>query len=309
MKRSSLVIAFVLSLALPQQVSGDDPVFSGPQVGEKLPPFVMNSVLGETAGQEIDIVKQADGKPVLLAFFHARTRPAFGLANMLMRYAASRASDGLHSGVVFLTDDPTKTAQWMKVVKKHLSSDAVVYGISPEGQEGPGSYGLNRNMTLTVIVANEGKVTANFALVQPSVQADGPRILKAIVDVTGGGEVPTIAQLGGARYQNADRRKMMKTRDGKNDAKLTGLLRAVIRKDAKAKDVEESIAQVEDYVEKNQAARRQLGEIAARIVQSKRLSSYGTKAAQTAISKWATNFGPPAEDKVNDSTEKEKEKQ
>ncbi|MEO2035659.1 MAG: hypothetical protein ABGZ35_26570, partial [Planctomycetaceae bacterium] len=282
---------------------GDDPVFSGPQVGEKLPPFSVNSVLGETAGHEIDLVKRADGKPVLLAFVHARTRPGFGLTNMLMRYAASRASDGLQSGVVFLTVDSTKTAQWMKVVEKHLSSENVVYGISPEGQEGPGSYGLNRNMTLTVIVGHEGKVSANFALVQPSVQSDGPKILKAIVDAMGGGKVPTIAELGGARYQNADR-KMMKSRDGKNDPKLAALMRTVIQKDAADKDVEKAAAQVDEYVKKNEAARRQLGEIAARIVKSGRLSNYGTKSAQEAIGKWAKLDATPSKAGADDSKPK-----
>jgi uncharacterized protein (TIGR00369 family) len=35
---------------------------------------------------------------------------------------------------------------------------------------------LNRNVTLTVIVAKDQVVTANFPLVQPSVQADAPKI-------------------------------------------------------------------------------------------------------------------------------------
>ena len=293
--RYSCLMPFVGTLlALPGLVVADDPVFSGPQVGEKLPPLLVNSVLGETAGQEIDLVTRADGKPVLLAFVHARTRPGFGLTNMLMRYAASRATDGLQSGVVFLTEDPTKTAQWMKVVRKHLSSENVVYGISSEGKEGPGSYGLNRNMTLTVIVGHEGKVSANFALVQPSVQADGPKILKAIVDAMGGGEVPTIAELGGARYQNADRR-MMKSRGGKNDRRLTALMRAIIQKDATEQDVQKAVAKVEEYVKQREAARRELGEIAAGIVKSGRLSNYGTKPAQEAIRKWAEYKRAPAD--------------
>jgi len=45
-------------------------------------------------------------------------------------------------------------------------ADKAPTGISPDGEEGPGSYGLNRKMTLTILVANKGKVTANFALVQ-----------------------------------------------------------------------------------------------------------------------------------------------
>ena len=39
---------------------------------------------------------------------------------------------------------------------------------------------------LTVLVAKENKVTANFALVQPSLAVDAPRIGKALVDLVGG---------------------------------------------------------------------------------------------------------------------------
>lgn len=170
-----------------------EPVFSGPQVGEKLAPFQIKGVFGPQAAKQIDLVSEAGEKPVIVVFVHERTRPAFGLTNTLMRFAASRAKDGLVAAVVFLTDDPTSTERWMKQVEQHFPQGATL-GISVDGVEGPGAYGLNRNVTLTVLVAKQNRVTANFALVQPSLQADGPAIFKAIVDVLGGGEVPDIAQ-------------------------------------------------------------------------------------------------------------------
>ena len=48
-------------------------------------------------------------------------------------------------------------------------------GISVDGEEGPGSYGLNRNVELTFVLAKENKVVANFAFVQSSV-TDAPVI-------------------------------------------------------------------------------------------------------------------------------------
>jgi hypothetical protein len=38
---------------------------------------------------------------------------------------------------------------------------------------------------MTVLVGKDDKVTANFALVQPSLQADGPKIAAAIADALG----------------------------------------------------------------------------------------------------------------------------
>src|SRR2546430_10280987 len=58
----------LLSLALlaSAPARGDEPVFSGPQSGEKLPPFTMTGVFDESAGKKIDLVSTAGGKPILL---------------------------------------------------------------------------------------------------------------------------------------------------------------------------------------------------------------------------------------------------
>ena len=270
----------------------DEPVFSGPQVGEQLPSFNAKGVFGDLADKEFDLIEQSEGKSIALIFFHARTRPAFGLTNTIMTYAASKSKDGLESGVIFLTDDPTATEKWMHVVEKHFQK-GIAYGISTDGPEGPGSYGLNRNVTLTVLVGRQGIVTASFALVQPSLQADGPKILKAIVDVTGGGKVPTIAELSGGRY--ADQARMI-GRSSENDPQLGSLLRAVINKQASSADVEEAVAVVEKYVAENENARKQLGQIANRVVGSDRLSNYGTEAAQKTLRRWAKEYGPAAKE-------------
>lgn len=172
-------------------MADDEPVFSGPQPGEVLPPLPVKIALGKHDGKDVDLVKDADSQPLLLIFFHARTRPAYGLTRKVMEFAATKADKGLHSSVVFLTDDPTETNKWLNLIHAQLPP-GVTYAISHDGLEGPGAYGLNRNVTLTVLVGNEGKVTKNFALIQPQLQADGPKIMQAIADVTGGGEVPKI---------------------------------------------------------------------------------------------------------------------
>ena len=47
--------------------------------------------------------------------------------------------------------------------------------ISLDGIEGPGNYGLNRKVTLTLLVAKGTKVVANFAIVQPN-ETDAPKV-------------------------------------------------------------------------------------------------------------------------------------
>jgi hypothetical protein len=293
-------VLVVLLLSGQAAMFGDEPVFSGPQLGEKLPPFNAKGVFGDLADKDIELVGRSAENPVLLIFFHERTRPAFGLTNMAMKYAVSRKKDGLQSSVIYLTDDATETRDWLGRVKQNLNQN-VTHVISSGGLEGPGSYGLNRNVTLTVLVAKDGKVTANFALVQPSVQADGPMILKAIVDVTGGGKVPTIAELAGERYSGQAR---MKGNSGSSDAKLTSLLRAVINKQAGEADVRKAAAAVEEYVSKNRNAHREIARISNTIVNSGKLSNYGTETAQNVLKRWAKKYGaaPKSSDR---STEKQ----
>lgn len=285
--------ALAVVLVLFSTCYADEPVFSGPQIGEKLPPFEVAGVFGELDGKKFDLIQQASGKPLALIFVHARTRPAFGLTNLVMKFVATRSKAGLKGGVIFLTDDATATERWMRQVEKYFPK-GVAFGISPDGAEGPGAYGLNRNVTLTVLIGAAGKVTGNFALVQPSIQADGPKILKAIADVTGGGDVPSIEELSGPRYRGqTDRKSSPRKNDSEKritDPKLTGLLRAVIRKQTSVEDVRKAADEVEKYVESNETARHELARITNTVVNSGRLKNYGTEAAQEKLKEWAGKY-------------------
>ncbi len=186
---------WVMSLVLigSAAASADDPVFSGPQVGEKLTPFLMRGVYDDQAGREFDLIDRAGDKPVFLVFVHEVTRPSIALTRLLMTYAARHAKDGLVSGVVWLADDPTAAEQFLRRARHALPTEVPI-GISVDGAEGPGAYGLNRHVALTVLVGRGGKVTANFALVQPSVQADAPKILAKVAELVGG-EIPKPEEL------------------------------------------------------------------------------------------------------------------
>lgn len=178
--------------------SAQEPVFSGPQAGEKLPVFKIRGVFDPDAGKELDFVAAAKGKPLVLVFVHDLNRQSISMVRTLTSYTHSRAKDGLTTGVVWLSDDVTEAENTLKRIKNALAA-GVPTGISLDGREGPGSYGLNRKVTLTILVGNKDKVTANFALVQPSLQADLPKILAAVVKETGGTapSVESLTRVGG----------------------------------------------------------------------------------------------------------------
>jgi hypothetical protein len=269
--------ALLAVLLLASLVVADDKVFSGPQVGEKLPAFKVRGVYDD-AGKELDFVTKAKGKPIILVFVHDFNRPSASMTRVLMNYTASRAKDGLASGIVWLTDDATEAEATLKRVK-HAMPKAPI-GISLDGKEGPGSYGLNRSMTLTILVGKDNKVTANFALVQPSLQADLPKILEAVVKVAGG-KVPKLEELEGGKEKMAT----------EPDPKLRGLIRPLIQKDATKEAVDKAAEAIQAYIKKNEVARKEVGRISRTIVESGKLDNYGTKPAQEYLRKWAKTYG------------------
>ena len=182
--RTFALVLAGLSLAIPALAEDEAKEFSGPQKGEAITSFNVRGVLGERAGEEYDLVKQAKGQPLVLMFVHEVNRPSVGLARVVMTYAASLKEKGLHSGLIFLSADATETEEWTKRASGALPQ-GVPIGISTDGIEGPGAYGLNRKVTVTVLVAKEDKATSNFALIQPSVAADGPKIIEAIAAAAG----------------------------------------------------------------------------------------------------------------------------
>ena len=293
MRRSFLVSLAVFALirfagwAQERTPEKQPAIFSGPQVGEKLAPFKVRGAFDDAAGKEIDFVKQADGKPIVLIFVHEANRPSMGLTRVLTAYTVSRAKDGLITGVVMLHEDATKAEEKLKSMR-HAMTQKTPTGISLDGIEGPGSYGLNRNVTMTILVGKENQVTANFALVQPSIQADLPKILQEVVRVAGG-EVPKLEDLPGVR-------EMMKSAATEQDPKIRSLLQPVIRPNAKPEDVEKAAAAVEEYAKQNEAARKEFGRIANTIIDGGALSKYGTPRCQEFLRKWAKEYGAKTND-------------
>ena len=240
-----------------QEQSKTEPIFSGPQVGEELPPFEIVGVFDDKAGKRIDPISEAQSKPIVLLFVHQANRPSIGMTRILMNYLSERKDRDVSHCIVWLSADPTQAENDLKRMR-HALPEKTLIGIYPDGVEGPGAYGLNRQITLTILVGKENKVTANYALVQPSIQTDLPKVLKSIVEIAGG-EVPDITKL----VQPDMQRPNMRTREGNSNAsnealteKVRTYLRPLIQKDATDKQVDEAAAAVEAWVETDDEARR-----------------------------------------------------
>lgn len=286
------LLATVLLFSLGTARADDEKVFSGPQKGEKLTGFKVLGVYDDLAGKELDFVARAEGKPLVLVFVHTLTRPSMAVTRVVTGYTKTLAKQGTHAYVVWLAKDRTEAEQYLKRAAGSLNFSVPV-GISLDGVEGPGAYGLNRKVELTVLVAKDNKVVGNFALVQPSV-TDTPKIAEVIA-ATVDAKAPTLKEL---QALAAPRRPAApkpdpneKPRPGKRpeDPRLVELLRGVIRAQNEPDDVKKATEAVEKYVADDKAKQLELGE-AAKFIES---LGYGTDPAKKQLRQWAEKYGAP----------------
>jgi hypothetical protein len=276
-----------------QDETRDEQLFSGPQPGEELPAFEIAGVFDDDAGKRFDPITQANGKPIVLLFVHQANRPSIGMTRLLMNYIAGRQDRDVASCVIWLTPDPTQAETDLKRMRHALPSKTLI-GIFPDGVEGPGTYGLNRQVTLTLLVGKENKVTANYALIQPSIQVDLPKVLQSIIDIAGG-EMPDIAKLQQELMRpnteggNPNMRKPP-VADPALTEKIRGYLRPMIQKDATDQQVDEAALAIETWIEQDEAARKEIARIAKTIVNSGKLENYGTQRCQQTLQKWAEKY-------------------
>ncbi len=160
-------------------------VFSGPQPGEKLPPLTVTGIRGDFVGSEYDPVAVAGKKPLVLIFQDNSVVGQKGLllTGPALARIAEKSPTGLHVSTTFLVDDPTPRAIFKYDFVDQIS-DVIQMSISSDGRDGPGIYGLNRNVAMTIIVAKDRKVLHNFAFTQPMLYPD-PHVMGAIAAAVG----------------------------------------------------------------------------------------------------------------------------
>ena len=281
LKYLTLVI-FAVSLPLysqeaPQQDRPSDKrknkeIFSGPQPGEKLPPLKVRVVIGDNAGEDVDIVSDAKGKPIFLIFMNEWNEQVAELMRVITLYAEQRDKPELVKAVVWLTSDPSDLETKLKGAgaRGNMPKNTPV-AISLEGPEGPGAYGLNRHVQMTILITNNDVVTSNFALVQPSIKGDSVAVLRELVKVIGG-KPPTLAEILSPRNQ-----QIVATR-----------IELMVDKSASDDNVQRLAGMLESFVGSRRDAKLKLGQVSSEIVRSGRFDDR-TKAIGY-LRKWAKEY-------------------
>ena len=256
-----------------------DTPFSGPQTGEKLMPLKVALAYGTSKGTEIDLVQAAAGRPTLLVLVQGANRPAARLTRILLNYAEMRSQDGLYAAAVWLADDRSGAEQYLQQAVSWWGVGVPV-GVSLDGVEGPGAYGLNRNVNVTVLVGVKGVVTANFALVQPS-EKDAVKILGEVVKRIGG-RVPTTAEV---LFLSAPTRKLpeAKFQVTSPDVKFRRLICDLLAAPEK-KAAEKAAVALEQYVGQDAALRATLTRVAMMLTRGR--TRVGSLPATPYLRRW-----------------------
>ena len=283
-----------MSLLLTLLLMAQEATLSGPQPGEKTPGF---KVFDVGSRQEADYVADAAGGPVVLVFIHELTRPGGALMRALDDYGRIKEARGLRTRFISLSEDRDGAERRLPVVVKALGLKNPL-GISVDGKEGPGSYGLNREVMLTVLVVQGDKVAANYALVSPN-ETDAPRIKASIDGVlkAAAAEIPGTPEelrlreeLAAAKEEIAalkiqlERKEAPAGRRGemekpREDETLVNHCRRLIQRQATQEQLDAAVKEIEAYVGTNEDLRRQYVAILTRV----RDLQYGNELGQAEI--------------------------
>ena len=144
------------------------------------------SLAADEEGKQIDIIKDAGDAPQVLVFQDRQgvgVRGLYGLSAAVNKVRQKHKT--LKMSVVFLDDDAEYMTQFAGRFTSSLKQRGTSHiTISPDGRDGPGNYGLNRNISQTIILAKGGKVTHNFTFPRGILYADA-HVLGGLAELVG----------------------------------------------------------------------------------------------------------------------------
>lgn len=161
----------------------EKPIYSGPQPGEKIPSLIAVNMRGESVGKQFDPVQLAGDKPHIMFFVkESRTFGRFlGQLRQQLQSIEENSKQAWAMSVIVCTDDANEAQKSFTVLDQRYPKKLVA-GLSKDGSAGPPAYGLDKNLTATIIVVNNGKVAHNFTHASNAFYTL-PHVLGAIAEV------------------------------------------------------------------------------------------------------------------------------
>ena len=189
-----------------------DPVYSGPQPGEQLRGFPVTPPTRTGRDEDFDPVALAAGKPHFLMFVDDSDLIEDITAWATVRNIRNNSRTGLAATAVILAHERATELTTIDDNFFNLLSTMFQIGYAPEGRDGPGAYGLDRNMQMTVLIADaKGKVLYNFPYRVAPIDFPDPPVVGALADAVGE-DRETIASWINEPWLNEDTKRDSKMR-------------------------------------------------------------------------------------------------
>ncbi len=175
--------------------TADAPVerlFSGPQPGEHIKAFKVLRIKDEKT-LELEIKPEDDERTTLICFVHKLSNDDRILYGMGLVDFYARRHKNLTSHIVLLSDDRQKITKMLQGWERGKLFPKSSVSVSVDGAEGPGYYGLNRNVAMTVVIAKGNEVVSNLVFNAPN-GYDLEAIMVAVAKALGKSE-PTLSKI------------------------------------------------------------------------------------------------------------------
>lgn len=155
-------------------------VDSGPKPGSKVEGLKVFAATGESSGEELDFAAQQKDKQTIYAFVQADKwdRPVARYLKTIDE-ALAKSHPDVQVIAVWLTGDVEKAKAYLPKAQESLKMAQTIFAVHPGDNSGPAGWGINDQAHITVVVAKDAKVTANFAYRSVN-ETDSPALLKEL---------------------------------------------------------------------------------------------------------------------------------
>ena len=140
-------------------------VNSGPAVGQAIEGFSVEAVTGASSGQKADVVASRGPKTTVYAFVSSDkwSRPCARFLKKLDGEIGTVPDAQIVA--VWLTPDINASKEYLPKAQQSLQFSHTDLTVFAGDASGPGSWGINTDADVTIVVVKEGKVGKTFGFV------------------------------------------------------------------------------------------------------------------------------------------------
>lgn len=141
-------------------------VASGPESGAALSPLKVQAVTGSIENKEVDYTAERGEKPTVYVFIPREKwdRPVARFLRQLDE-EAGKAGHGAALVVVFLSDAPEQTADYLPRAQMAIKFQQTALAVFPSTTNLPDGWNLSTEADVTVVVARAGKAVESWGFV------------------------------------------------------------------------------------------------------------------------------------------------